>query len=134
MQVFWRIVFFYIVKLFILGLILRSDDDRLLSSTGANSKASPSSSPPRMSVSSLCLVATFYSSLYPEGYLAAPVVIAPYLGWKFRTWDWRLWIPAQEVDLTTNLRVMMFMPGGDDEKQVERTWENLPARIWHTLS
>lgn len=40
-QVFWRIAFFYIVNLFILGLIVRSDDDRLLNSSGANTKASP---------------------------------------------------------------------------------------------
>jgi amino acid transporter len=40
-QVFWRIAFFYIVNLFIVGLILPSDDDRLLNSSGANTKASP---------------------------------------------------------------------------------------------
>ncbi|KAK4179268.1 amino acid permease/ SLC12A domain-containing protein [Triangularia setosa] len=40
-QVFWRIAFFYILNLFILGLILRSDDPRLLGSNGGNSKASP---------------------------------------------------------------------------------------------
>lgn len=40
-QVFWRISFFYIVNLFILGLILPSDDPRLLGSHGANTKASP---------------------------------------------------------------------------------------------
>ncbi|KAH8909551.1 amino-acid permease inda1 [Coniochaeta sp. PMI_546] len=40
-QVFWRICFFYVVNLFILGLIVRSDDDRLLHSSGANTKYSP---------------------------------------------------------------------------------------------
>ncbi|CAP68540.1 uncharacterized protein PODANS_7_5110 [Podospora anserina S mat+] len=40
-QVFWRISFFYILNLFIMGLILPSDDPRLLGSEGANSKASP---------------------------------------------------------------------------------------------
>jgi amino acid transporter len=40
-QVFWRIAFFYIVNLFIVGLILPADDDRLLNSSGANTKASP---------------------------------------------------------------------------------------------
>ena len=40
-QVFWRIAFFYIVNLFIVGLIVRSDDPRLLGSSGANTKASP---------------------------------------------------------------------------------------------
>ena len=40
-QVFWRICFFYIVNLFIVGLIVSSDDKRLLGSSGANTKASP---------------------------------------------------------------------------------------------
>lgn len=40
-QVFWRICFFYVVNLFILGLIVRADDDRLLNSHGANTKFSP---------------------------------------------------------------------------------------------
>ena len=40
-QVFWRIALFYVVNLFVLGLIVRSDDDRLLNSSGANTKFSP---------------------------------------------------------------------------------------------
>lgn len=40
-QVFWRITFFYVVSLFILGLIVPSDSDVLLGSSGANTKASP---------------------------------------------------------------------------------------------
>jgi len=40
-QVFWRICFFYIVNLFILGLILPATDERLLGASGANTKASP---------------------------------------------------------------------------------------------
>jgi amino acid transporter len=40
-QVFWRITFFYVVNLFILGLIVPSNSDVLLGSSGANTKASP---------------------------------------------------------------------------------------------
>ena len=40
-QVFWRIAFFYIVNLFVLGLIVKSTDNRLLSSSGGNTKFSP---------------------------------------------------------------------------------------------
>ncbi|KAF1992637.1 putative general amino-acid permease GAP1 [Aulographum hederae CBS 113979] len=40
-QVFWRIAFFYVVGTFILGLIVPSDSDVLLGSSGANTKASP---------------------------------------------------------------------------------------------
>ena len=40
-QVFWRITFFYVVSLFLVGLILPSNDERLIGSSGANTKASP---------------------------------------------------------------------------------------------
>lgn len=40
-QVFWRITIFYVLSLFIVGLILRSDSQDLLGSSGANTKASP---------------------------------------------------------------------------------------------
>ena len=40
-QVFWRITGFYVISLFMVGLILRSDDPDLLGSSGANTKASP---------------------------------------------------------------------------------------------
>ena len=40
-QVFWRITGFYVISLFMVGLILPSDDPNLLGSTGANTKASP---------------------------------------------------------------------------------------------
>jgi amino acid transporter len=61
------------------------------------------------------------------GYLAAPIILALYIGWKVKTRDWRMWIPAHEIDLTTNVR--MHIPGEDDHKTVERTWKNLPKRI-----
>jgi yeast amino acid transporter len=40
-QVFWRIAFFYIVTLLIVGIILPSDSPDLLGASGANTKASP---------------------------------------------------------------------------------------------
>lgn len=40
-QVFWRIATFYVLSLFIVGLILPSDNEQLLGSSGANTKASP---------------------------------------------------------------------------------------------
>lgn len=40
-QVFWRIALFYIVSLFLIGLLVPSDDPDLLGSSGANTKASP---------------------------------------------------------------------------------------------
>jgi amino acid transporter len=40
-QVFWRIATFYILSLFIVGLIVPSDSQDLLGASGANTKASP---------------------------------------------------------------------------------------------
>lgn len=40
-QVFWRITIFYVLSLFIVGLIVPSDNQSLLGSSGANTKASP---------------------------------------------------------------------------------------------
>lgn len=40
-QVFWRISFFYIVTLFIVGLIVPADSDRLVGTSGSDTKASP---------------------------------------------------------------------------------------------
>lgn len=40
-QVFWRITGFYVISLFIVGLILPSDDPNLLGSSGSDTKASP---------------------------------------------------------------------------------------------
>lgn len=40
-QVFWRIALFYVINLFIVGIILPANDTRLLGASGANTKASP---------------------------------------------------------------------------------------------
>ncbi|KAI4211712.1 MAG: hypothetical protein LQ351_005486 [Letrouitia transgressa] len=40
-QVFWRITLFYVLSLFIVGLIVRSDNENLLGTSGADTKASP---------------------------------------------------------------------------------------------
>jgi yeast amino acid transporter len=40
-QVFWRITFFYVINLLMVGMIVPSNSDVLLNSSGANTKASP---------------------------------------------------------------------------------------------
>jgi amino acid transporter len=40
-QVFWRILLFYVLSIFIVGLIVPSDSDVLLGAYGSNTKASP---------------------------------------------------------------------------------------------
>ncbi|KAF2135712.1 uncharacterized protein K452DRAFT_238864 [Aplosporella prunicola CBS 121167] len=40
-QVFWRIALFYVLNVFVMGLVVPSDSDVLLGASGANTKASP---------------------------------------------------------------------------------------------
>lgn len=63
----------------------------------------------------LAMIATFYTSLFPlhgspsaetffENYLAAPIVLALYLGWKIWTRDWKLFVRTADMDVTTGIR------------------------------
>lgn len=59
----------------------------------------------------LVLMATFYVAVQPldakvffENYLAAPVAIAFYLGWKIYSGKWQLLIRASEMDVVTGMR------------------------------
>jgi amino acid transporter len=88
----------------------------------------------------ICLVATFYVSLYPVGetplqlqyffqeYLAAPLVILLYLIWKVVTkFRGPLFIRARDMDLTTGMREFEFDPNAPIGPA--KTWRNLPKRI-----
>lgn len=73
----------------------------------------------------LCLIATFYSSLYPspnatpnaeyffQQFLAAPVVLALYLFWKLKTRDWRMVVPISEMDMMAGAR--LHNPADDED-------------------
>lgn len=65
----------------------------------------------------ICIIATFYTSLWPNGelgtayeffleFLAAPVVLALYVFWKIWTKDWSLFVRSDEMDLETDLRLL----------------------------
>jgi len=72
----------------------------------------------------LCLAAQFYTALYPiggspnaeaffESYLAAPVIIALYAGWKiwsmFKIPENRpMWVAIKDIDLYTGMREGQF--------------------------
>jgi amino acid transporter len=88
----------------------------------------------------LCLVATFYVSLYPPGgtplsvtyffenFLAAPLILFLYLLWKARTmFRGPLFVRARDMDVLTGMREFDLDPL-DDAKQ-EKTLKNLPMRI-----
>ncbi|PSR90377.1 amino acid permease/ SLC12A domain-containing protein [Coniella lustricola] len=79
----------------------------------------------------LCLIATFYSSLYPsahatpsaavffQSFLAGPVILFLYLGWKLYSRDWRMMVPIMEIDLKTGLRNLQI---DDDERPPPQGW------------
>ncbi|CAK7235799.1 hypothetical protein SCUCBS95973_009390 [Sporothrix curviconia] len=89
----------------------------------------------------LCLIASFYSALYPEPgakpsaniffqkYLALPVVITLYLGWKIRTRDWRLYVRTEDIDIMEGL--CEYEPEEIDE--TPKTWKNMPMRAFKTM-
>lgn len=52
-------------------------------------------------------------------YLAAPVVLALYLGWKAYSRDWRFLVPISEMDMTTGLR--LFDPA-EEEDEPKKSW------------
>jgi yeast amino acid transporter len=63
----------------------------------------------------IAIAATFYTSLFPlhsspdaevffENFLAAPLVIALYLGWKIYSREWRMFVPVSEMNVTTGIR------------------------------
>jgi len=91
----------------------------------------------------ICLLATFYNALYPspsatpnaeaffETYLAAPIVLALYLFWKVWTRDFRLYVPVDQMDLTTGAK--LHIPNDEDEVDEVKTWGNLPKRMVKSL-
>ena len=87
----------------------------------------------------ICLMATFYSALYPstdatpdasaffQQYLALPIVLFLYVFWKLYSRDWRLYIPLEDIDINAGLRE--YVPEEREEYKVERSWASLPKRI-----
>lgn len=87
----------------------------------------------------VCLMATFYSALYPssdatpdasvffQSYLALPIVIALYIFWKVYSREWRMYIPVEDIDVDAGLRE--YVPEERDELKVDRSWSSLPMRI-----
>merc|ERR1711939_1053868 len=74
----------------------------------------------------LCLIATFYISLFPiggtptggaesffESYLAAPVIIALFVFWKLWTNDWRFGVKTKDMDIDTGRRDFHELPPPD---------------------
>ena len=79
-------------------------------------------------LSSLAIIATFYSGLFPigspasaenffENYLALPIIIVLYLGWKiYSRGQGGLFVRAEDMDLTTGLRSLDLDPMVHEEE------------------
>lgn len=88
----------------------------------------------------IALIATFYSSLYaPDGsppgaeaffmsFLAGPIILVLYVGYKLYSRDWSLYVKAHEMDLQSNI-VLLEEP----EPEEPKTWASLPMRIIHAV-
>ncbi|KAJ6038834.1 hypothetical protein N7460_007551 [Penicillium canescens] len=95
-----------------------------------------------LSLNILCLIATFYVSVWPPGsspdagyffeqYLAAPLVLALYLFWKVFTKQWRMWVPLQEIDLQAGLRTELL--SGDEDIETPWTLKDFPMKLVRLL-
>ncbi|KAJ4176563.1 hypothetical protein NW755_014340 [Fusarium falciforme] len=88
----------------------------------------------------IALIATFFSALYPmpnstpnaedffRSYLAFPVTIVLYLSYKIYHRDWRFFVPANSMDLTTGAVLLEV-----EKPEEPKTWSNLPKRAWNTF-
>ncbi|KKK25586.1 hypothetical protein AOCH_000081 [Aspergillus ochraceoroseus] len=90
----------------------------------------------------LCLIATFYVSVWPAGsspdasyffeqYLAAPLILALYIFWKLFTKQWRMWVPLAEMDITSGLRTELLT--GNEDLETPWTWKNFPLKLVRLL-
>lgn len=57
-------------------------------------------------------------------FLAGPVILFLYLGWKIHSRDWKLYVRASDMDLQTGIVLLE-----EEEPEEEKTWANLPKRI-----
>jgi len=83
----------------------------------------------------LCLIAQFYVALYPvggpylsakdffEAYLAAPIVLVCFIGYKLYSRNWRMWVDLSTLDVDAGRRELNLK----DEMDAERAaWKAMP--------
>ena len=84
----------------------------------------------------MCLVAQFYVSLFPigkpttakgffENYLAAPVAIAFFVGYKIWSKNWSIGTDLRKIDIDEGRREVDFIDFREDldeERRVKATW------------
>lgn len=58
------------------------------------------------------------------GFLAAPIILVLYLGYKIYSRDWKLYVKAIDMDLQTGI-VLLDEP----EPQTPWSWKSAPRRL-----
>jgi amino acid transporter len=96
-----------------------------------------------LSLNILCLIATFYTSLWPlgatpdaqvffENYLAAPIVLLFYFGYKIVMRDWSMWVKLDTLDIDAGRRELDLKDEMDAERAAFRALP-FPKRAWEWL-
>jgi len=89
----------------------------------------------------VCLMATFYISLFPiggnpnaqaffESYLAAPIAIALFLFWKLFSRDWSLGVKVRDMDLDTGRRDFDVLPPPSEAERHKSIGRRLSEAIF----
>lgn len=98
-----------------------------------------------LALACICIVACFYSALYPPGgsphpgyffqeFVAAPLILVLYLVWKVYTKDWQWLVPVSEMDVVTGMRMnIQQLQQEAEERRRAKTLQNLPLRILRGL-
>nr|POE51031.1 putative amino-acid permease p7g5.06 [Quercus suber] len=93
----------------------------------------------------LCIAASFYVAVWPPGaspdaeaffesFLAAPMILVLYLGWKLWTRDWVWFIRASDMDISTGMRGnLQELKAIRLEAESKKSYANLPLRIVRSL-
>ncbi|KAI1621354.1 amino acid permease [Exophiala viscosa] len=89
----------------------------------------------------ICLMGTFYISLFPiggspnaeaffESYIAAPIVIALFLFWKTWTRDWSFGVKLRDVDLDAGRRDFDDLPPTEPEQRNNSIGRRLSSALF----
>jgi len=92
-------------------------------------------------LNAICIIATFYTAAWPIGeaataqtffqvFLAGPIIVALYVGYKLYSREWKMFVTASEMDLATGLRRLEL---DDDFVPTPKTWRNVHSRLFHAL-
>lgn len=94
----------------------------------------------------LCLIASFYAALFPlggspdpevffENFLAAPIILALYVGWKLYRREFKMFIRADEMDVMSGMRQNLGeLRELAEERQAEKGGiASLPKRVFGAL-